>query len=188
MNIWGNRERSWRKMRKRAVSPIIATILLVAITVVLAAVLYILIQNYTKGTGTAAPIGTDVALGAVTNTTASGACSSTTVETYSVSVSSVNNAVPLGNLQFQVKNAAGTSVTIASVLVQNVGGSSVGTWGPSAGWSYTSPYTSSTANLATGYALVYTLATGCNAGMTSGASFGIVATTGSYSGTVSQTL
>jgi flagellin-like protein len=52
MNIWGKKERSWRRKNKRGVSPIIATILLVAITVVLAAVLYILVQQYTKsGTG-----------------------------------------------------------------------------------------------------------------------------------------
>ena len=41
MNVFGKNERSWRKARKRGVSPIIATILLVAITVVLAAVLYV---------------------------------------------------------------------------------------------------------------------------------------------------
>ncbi len=51
MNVWGKNERSWRKARKRGVSPIIATILLVAITVVLAAVLYVLISGLTKGPG-----------------------------------------------------------------------------------------------------------------------------------------
>src|SRR5579875_3641112 len=40
-----NRNNRWRKTGKRAVSPIIATILLVAITVVLAAVLYILVSG-----------------------------------------------------------------------------------------------------------------------------------------------
>ncbi len=45
----------WRKNRKRGVSPIIATILLVAITVVLAAVLYVLISGLTGSTA-AAPI------------------------------------------------------------------------------------------------------------------------------------
>ncbi|HTT72650.1 MAG TPA: archaellin/type IV pilin N-terminal domain-containing protein, partial [Thermoplasmata archaeon] len=45
MNVLAAKERSWRKARKRAVSPIIATILLVAITVVLAAVLYVLITG-----------------------------------------------------------------------------------------------------------------------------------------------
>jgi flagellin-like protein len=49
MNVFGKSERSWRKARKRGVSPIIATILLVAITVVLAAVLYVLITGLTHG-------------------------------------------------------------------------------------------------------------------------------------------
>lgn len=40
--------RSYRRKHKRGVSPIIATILLVAITVVLAAVLYVLVSGLTK--------------------------------------------------------------------------------------------------------------------------------------------
>ncbi len=43
--------RRWRKNGRRGVSPIIATILLVAITVVLAAVLYILISGLTTSAG-----------------------------------------------------------------------------------------------------------------------------------------
>jgi flagellin-like protein len=43
--------RRWRKKGQRGVSPIIATILLVAITVVLAAVLYILISGLTGSSG-----------------------------------------------------------------------------------------------------------------------------------------
>ena len=41
------------RKNKRGVSPIIATILLVAITVVIAAVLYVLVSGYLKGTGNA---------------------------------------------------------------------------------------------------------------------------------------
>jgi flagellin-like protein len=62
MNVFGKSERSWRKAQKRAVSPIIATILLVAITVVLAAVLYVLISGLTHGPGTT-PIGSALSLG-----------------------------------------------------------------------------------------------------------------------------
>jgi archaeal type IV pilus assembly protein PilA len=76
MNVWGHNERSWRKARKRAVSPIIATILLVAITVVLAAVLYVLISTLTHGPG-ATPIGSAFAAGNVR----SGTCASGTVAT-----------------------------------------------------------------------------------------------------------
>ena len=49
-------------VRSRGVSPIIATILLVAITVVLAAVLYVLVSGLVHGPGTA-PIGTALAMG-----------------------------------------------------------------------------------------------------------------------------
>jgi len=73
MNVFGKNERSWRKARKRAVSPIIATILLVAITVVLAAVLYVLISGLTHGVGSA-----PLAWGWGTVTNATGAASSTT--------------------------------------------------------------------------------------------------------------
>ena len=54
--MFGNVKRSgWNSRRsKRAVSPIIATILLVAITVVLAAVLYVLVSGLTK-TGASTP-------------------------------------------------------------------------------------------------------------------------------------
>ena len=55
MNTIGQGLNVWRRRRKRGVSPIIATILLVAITVVLAAVLYVLISGLT-GSGTSAPV------------------------------------------------------------------------------------------------------------------------------------
>jgi len=54
MNVFDRASHRWRKGRKRGVSPIIATILLVAITVVLAAVLYVLISGLTK-TGASTP-------------------------------------------------------------------------------------------------------------------------------------
>ena len=54
MNVLGENTRRWRKTRQRGVSPIIATILLVAITVVLAAVLYVLVSGLTR-TGASTP-------------------------------------------------------------------------------------------------------------------------------------
>ena len=54
MNVFGENTRGWRKNRQRGVSPIIATILLVAITVVLAAVLYVLVSGLTR-TGASTP-------------------------------------------------------------------------------------------------------------------------------------
>jgi archaeal type IV pilus assembly protein PilA len=54
MNAFDKEVRLWRKKRLRGVSPIIATILLVAITVVLAAVLYVLVSGLTH-TGASTP-------------------------------------------------------------------------------------------------------------------------------------
>ncbi len=51
MNAMDKMVRTWKRKRQRGVSPIIATILLVAITVVLAAVLYVLISGLTHGGG-----------------------------------------------------------------------------------------------------------------------------------------
>src|SRR5208282_4370147 len=56
MTTFEMRQRSWRKLQRRGVSPIIATILLVAITVVLAAVLYVLVSGLTGGP-TSTPFG-----------------------------------------------------------------------------------------------------------------------------------
>ena len=82
MESWETR---WRKAKgKRGVSPIIATILLVAITVVLAAVLYILVSGYIGGTGskplTFSPSGS-------TPSTATGSTGTSYYDTLAVSAS-----------------------------------------------------------------------------------------------------
>ncbi len=98
-------------------SPIIATILLVAITVVLAAVLYVLIAGLTHGPG-ATPIGSAFAAGNPT----SGTCSAGSAQTlgavaisggckagdftYTLTVES--STVSLGNVLFEVKTSSGT--------------------------------------------------------------------------------
>ena len=56
MTIAVLRQRSWRRARRRGVSDIVATILLVAIGVVLAAVLYVLVVGISHGPGST-PIG-----------------------------------------------------------------------------------------------------------------------------------
>ncbi|MFI5417840.1 MAG: archaellin/type IV pilin N-terminal domain-containing protein [Candidatus Lutacidiplasmatales archaeon] len=86
-------------------SPIIATILLVAITVVLAAVLYILISGLTKGPGNT-PIGTALAVGAP----APGAVANS----YTISVQSAGQGMIYSNLNFQVQSALGAIVTGAN--------------------------------------------------------------------------
>ena len=111
MNVFGQRKRSWRKSRKRGVSPIIATILLVAITVVLDAVLYVLISGLTKGPGST-PIGTAFAAG----NPVAGTCLAAQVTNHQCAVA--------GNEIFTVTIEQST-VTMSSILleVKNPGGS-----------------------------------------------------------------
>ncbi len=113
MNVFGQRERSWRKARKRAVSPIIATILLVAITVVLAAVLYVLISGLTHGTS-AAPLGTNFSWGTPVNTTGvttTGCGATTTAHAFCYSVEIAGSSVTTSNFILELRNSAGATVS-----------------------------------------------------------------------------
>lgn len=120
MNVLGKNERSWRKARKRGVSPIIATILLVAITVVLAAVLYVLISGLTGGGVGSKPIGSAFTVGsnpspgaalcASGGTFATTGCVGTTHWTYTLTIES--STVNFGNVLFEVKTAAGAVLSV----------------------------------------------------------------------------
>ena len=138
MNVWGKKERSWRKARKRGVSPIIATILLVAITVVLAAVLYVLITGLTSGPGNA-PLGSHFAWGTPTNASAS------TAYNYSIEIASVSG-VSSSNIQLGLRNANGaaTAFSGASIELWSAQGS------PLASYSTTSNHWSSSISLSAG--------------------------------------
>jgi len=112
MNVWGLNARSWRKARKRAVSPIIATILLVAITVVLAAVLYVLISGLTHGPGNT-PIGSAFAIGSPQGGTCSAAQHTNLICTTGDQIFTFTieqSTITLGSVQFEVKAPAGTAL------------------------------------------------------------------------------
>jgi len=109
MNIWGKNERSWRRKNRRGVSPIIATILLVAITVVLAAVLYVLISQYTKGGGSVT-IGSALAIGGSTD----GASAATNY--YNMTVESTGATLTLGSFTFEVRSPTGAILAVGSVI------------------------------------------------------------------------
>jgi len=107
-----------RGARKRAVSPIIATILLVAITVVLAAVLYVMVSGLIRGPGST-PIGTAFAAGhPVTGTCAAGSSQTLGAAAitggckpgdfvYTLTVES--STVSLGSVLFEVRTSAGVA-------------------------------------------------------------------------------
>ncbi|HTT44533.1 MAG TPA: archaellin/type IV pilin N-terminal domain-containing protein [Thermoplasmata archaeon] len=113
MNVFGKNERTWRKARKRGVSPIIATILLVAITVVLAAVLYVLISGLTHGTGSA-PLGTNFAWGTPVNATGTQptGCTYTTGTHYCYTIEVLpNGGLTTSNIQFSLRNSLGSTTS-----------------------------------------------------------------------------
>ena len=85
--------------KDKAVSPIIATILLVAITVILASTLYLALGGFFSHTTTVAPTATV----SVTNTTGS----SGTPFSYSISVGSPTSAVSLSNVILKVTYSNG---------------------------------------------------------------------------------
>lgn len=131
MQMWAKAERRWRKRGKRGVSPIIATILLVAITVVLAAVLYILISGLTKGPGNT-PLGSALAVGPASESV------NGTANQYVFAIVSASGGLILNNLQFQVQNPSGGVVTLTggSIIVTGLTGAGVGTYTLASGtWS-----------------------------------------------------
>ena len=111
MNVFGKRERSWRKARKRGVSPIIATILLVAITVVLAAVLYVLISGLTHGTGSA-PLGTNFSWGTPVNATGitTLGCATTTYYCYTIEIAGAGGGLSVSNFILSLRNTVGSTI------------------------------------------------------------------------------
>ncbi len=123
----------WRKAGKRGVSPIIATILLVAITVVLAAVLYVLISGLTRGPGNT-PIGSAMAVSGATD----GACK--TYCNYTFSIQSASSGVTANGLKFQAQGSGGVILTYTNVRLIDVSNCVVGYY-TSAGWTAGAPAT-----------------------------------------------
>jgi flagellin-like protein len=115
--------RRWRKKQAKGVSPIIATILLVAITVVLAAVLYILISGLTKGPGNT-PIGTAISFGKVAESTF------TTQWNYTTSVQTATAGMTWANMIFQVQGPSGILVTsgLTKVVISGTSGCNLATF------------------------------------------------------------
>ncbi len=175
MNVFGEKKRSWRKARKRGVSPIIATILLVAITVVLAAVLYVLISGLTTGPGNA-PLGSHFGWGSPTNTTTK----APTVYSYSIDIASASG-VSTSDVSFGLHSTNGASLPVSSYITEiwlnNTQGVNVATWTAAGGWA---PIGSFNGALAGGMTLGISAAKGML-----GDSF-IAVGGGSFSGTVAS--
>ena len=136
MNVFGKREkRGWRKARKRGVSPIIATILLVAITVVLAAVLYVLISSLTTGGANTVPIGTTFAYGTAQQTSsppASTCATGTGVICYAIGIQSAGSSATTSNVHFSVQKSGSPITTQPKVYLTDASGGVLATWSGSA--------------------------------------------------------
>ncbi len=195
--MWSEKTRSWRKKGKRAVSPIIATILLVAITVVLAAVLYILISGLTKGPGNT-PLGTEFGWGDGQKITgpvgytlvANGCVAGDQCYVFSITP---GNGIVANNLAFQIKNTLGAVQTFSAVTLMDVKGSTQAQYTTANGWSTAVPAACPAGDVCFGNApmtnsMTLILDTGVTPAVTySGYSFSAVGQ-GTYSGAVTTTL
>jgi len=129
MNVFGRANNRWRKSRKRGVSPIIATILLVAITVVLAAVLYVLISGLTK-TGATTPY----AMGFAIQSPGGVIGPINTPSTYYITLTVAPTAgLTTGLVGFSVLNAASVSQTVTTAAAGCTNGATLATVTGSAG-------------------------------------------------------
>ena len=97
-----NSKRFAKRMKDSGVSPVIATILMVAITVVLAAVLYVMVSGFTHSPGTANSAGLTETNSAVGN--------------YTVTISSVSASnIPLTSLKLVISGGTGVAGTYTVV-------------------------------------------------------------------------
>ncbi|MCI4331182.1 MAG: type IV pilin [Thermoplasmata archaeon] len=164
----------WRKKDKRGVSPIIATILLVAITVVLAAVLYILISGLTKGPGNT-PLGTALTLGTPKENSVAGKF------WYNFTVQAAGGGLVMNNLNFQVLGSGGGLLAPQGTWVLNVlglSGATVASYTMSTGTWASGPTTALSASMLISFQTPVSMSG--NTFVTSGA--------GSFQGTVNTAI
>lgn len=130
--------RRWRR-RSRGVSDIVATILLVAITVVLAAVLYVFVTHYYSASSTAPGLGTALALAtpqdAVARSALVASCTATPCNFYNMSVQDAAKGLELHDLNFEVIGQNGSITLPTGGIVVVTGGNVVaGAYGFTTGW------------------------------------------------------
>ncbi len=125
-----NSKKFAKRMKDSGVSPVIATILMVAITVVLAAVLYVMVSGFTHSPGTANSAGLT--------------SSNTAANTWTISVTSASSSnLPVSNLKITFSGSTVTYVTGsisestgAIQYLSLVSAETVGTTAPASGTSY----------------------------------------------------
>jgi len=181
------------RRRPRAVSDMVATLLIVAITIVLAAVLYIAVSSWTS-TGGSAPLGAVFGWASPRNvtSTATNGCAATTHYCYAIDMVVTGTDVPLSHISLYLQTPTGlpvgwrTSITAAGGTLELIGptsGSMVGQYWPlNSTWQTVPPFSGV---VASGYSLVVYCGgapEGANQGL-SGLELAAVGTNG-YSGVV----
>ena len=110
-----------KRRKDSAVSPVIATILMVAITVVLAAVLYVMVGGFTHNPGTANSAGlteTGTSTNNWTVTVSSVSASNINIAGLKFVMAGASGAVPSATINFPATLTAGTNtVTVAGLTV-----------------------------------------------------------------------
>ncbi len=128
-----------RARRRRGVSPIIATILLVAITVVLAAVLYVLISGLSHGPGST-PIGSAFAISTPTASTCTAAgvtaktCATAGDQIFTFTIA--QSTITLGSVEFALKTSSGGAFTnslVGSFAIETAVGAEVASYSEATG-------------------------------------------------------
>lgn len=111
-----------RRRSRRAVSPVVATILLVAITVVLAAVLYVTVGGLVRGPGQT-PLASTFAFGTPTNVTSASAAPGCPagVECYSLAVATAGDGLTASAVEFGAMTNAGATVSVSGWTFTLVG-------------------------------------------------------------------
>lgn len=108
-----NPARRSRPRRRRGVSPVVATILLVAITVVMAAILYVLVGGIARATQQT-PLGSTFAFARpvnVTSSAASAGCAASD-ECYSLGVATAGDGLSGYGLTFGARTPSGAAVSV----------------------------------------------------------------------------
>lgn len=116
-----------------------ATILLVAITVVLAAVLYVFVLHYTSSSSNVPVLGSALSLATpqeeVAKASLVAACSATPCNFYNMSVQSAAKGLELHDLAFEVQGQGGAPFSpTGGVVVLDQTGHVVSTYGFATGW------------------------------------------------------
>jgi flagellin-like protein len=114
--------RAFRARPPRGVTPIIATILLVAITVVLSAVLYLLVDGVARGPSQT-PLGSTFGFGPPANVTSSSSspgCPAST-ECYGLGVATAGDGLVGRDLLFAARTPSGTTLPTSGWTVSLIG-------------------------------------------------------------------